>query len=254
MKLNLEEDEQILISSGNIVWVSDRGRKLDQLVLTNKGMYCCYKEKQGFFAKPEEMVYRFELSDIIKDEQASRIEQVKIKGERCMQIEFRHGAEHFSFQRAQKKSMENFFACFQQLLGVPDLTTVQRERNREMFTNLAGDVVEGMVEGVGTLLEAGSRAFYDKIEKMAEKGRSRTDEKRSGQTGSSRESEPQVYYLAIDGEPKGPFQPEQIAELALSGQINRETLAWTRGMDNWQPMDAVDGLRSVTENMPPVLK
>lgn len=308
MDLNIEQNETILLRTKDVLWISDKGQKLEDFVLTDQGLYCFYTEKKSFFAKPEDMVYRFEISDIIKDEEASHIEQVRAKNERCIQIEFKHGMEHFSFQRVPKAIMDQWFTVFRGLLGVPDLTTIQKERNKEMLSNLAGDVMEGM----GTLLGVGSRAIHDKIEQIAEysrtannrsagstTSRSYTESKSTGSGNSeyqytyyeesvetpkdsyyeerietpkdsyyeesvetpqdlnyeeSVETPQNLYYLAIDGQPKGPFRLDEIAELAISGQINRETLAWTKGMDNWQAMNEVEGLNEIVESMPPTLK
>lgn len=278
MNLNLENDERVIISTAGIRWMSDHGRMLEDFVLTSKGLYCIYKVKNGLFSKAEDEVYRFELKDILIEEGVSQIEQVKVNNERCLQIIFKHGAEHFSFQRVTKKTMEYWLDGFKEVLGVPDFTTVQRARNRERLGDLAGDVMNG----VGTILENGSRMLFDKLEEMTENGRtsggykgtvenSKTTRSYRGSVRTEHTEETieepvaasaagedavdtTVYYLAIDGQPKGPFLLEQVAELAIEGQINRNTLAWTKGMENWQPMETVAGLRSVTENMPPVLR
>lgn len=322
MNLNLENDERIIISTAGIRWISDNGRMLEDFVLTNKGLYCIYKVKNGIFSKAEDEVYRFELTDIIIEEGVSRIEQVKVKNERCIQIIFKHGSEHFSFQKVTKKTLDLWLDGFREVLGVPDFGTVQRQENLERLGNLAGDVMEG----VGTLIGTGSRMLFEKIGEMAENNRNtqsggytgsyRGTRSSSETTGSYRgtvrtehterrtsfdnghvytyyeettdgpvdvvdgriiyeetiEADTRdtakttdttdatdtadaaiAYYLAIDGQPKGPFRLEEVAELAIQGQINRSTLAWTKGMESWQPMETLDGLRSVTENMPPVL-
>lgn len=297
MEITLEQDEQLIIRSPEISWISDRGQKLDDFVLTSKGLYCCYKQKNGLFSKPEPVVYRFELSDIVVEDQISHIEQVKAKSERCIQIQFRHGMEHFSFQRVPKKAMDDWFKAFQQVLGVPDLTSVQRIRNKEMLNNLAGDVIDG----VGTLIGAGSKVILDKLGQRSEtafcvycgtklsadavfcyacgkkvpeakKKEHRENAKDRTQPAENAKEKPQPekepipermttpppvpvpYYLAIDGQPKGPFEMDEIRELALSGQINRETLAWTKGMESWKIIDEIEGLKEIAENMPPVLK
>ncbi|MDO4617237.1 MAG: DUF4339 domain-containing protein [Lachnospiraceae bacterium] len=234
MNLHLEENEKVLISSGSILWISDKGRKLEDFVLTDKGLYCCYKEKAGLFAKPEEMIYRFEITDIVTDEMASHIEQVKIKEQRCLQIEFLHGMEHFSFQRAPKKKLDEFLACFRSLLGVPDLTTLQKERSRERLSDLAGDVLDS----VGTLIDAGSKVLYEKIERMTEPEKKIEDR----------------YYLVIGGSKTGPLSLSEMMRLAESGQIDRRTPAWTRGMAEWRPLEEIGGLRKIAESIPPEYK
>ncbi|MDO4491181.1 MAG: DUF4339 domain-containing protein [Lachnospiraceae bacterium] len=266
MELRLEQDEYVLIRTGNVAWISDKGQKLDDFVLTNKGLYCIYRIKTGIFGRTEEEMYRFKNSDMIVDEEASHIEQVKIKGERCIQIQFKHGMEHFSFQRVQKATMDAWFTAFRDLLGVPDLTTLQRERNKEVLSNLASDVMDSM----GNLLNTGSKAIINKIDQMAETAKAaaqntggtrtvqqfiRPESTRQAPPPVKPQAPPQVsYHLAIEGTAKGPYSLGEIRQLAGEGTINRETLAWTRGMVDWQPLEEIEELRCVAENMPPVLK
>ncbi len=238
MKLTLEADEYIITRTGNIIWESDRGRKLEDFVLTNKGLYCCYKEKKGLFSGAEKKVYRFEIGDIVTDEEASHIEQVRVMSERCLQIEFKHGIEHFSFQRVSKETMDRFLKGFQEVLGVPDLNTIQKNRNREMFSNIAGDVVEG----VGNLLNAGSRVLYEKIDQMTGMGASFFETDNAAR-----------YYLALDGKQQGPLGREEIRKLAKQGTIRRSTLVWTKGMETWRPLEEIPELRSAAEELPPEL-
>ncbi len=46
-------------------------------------------------------------------------------------------------------------------------------------------------------------------------------------------------YLAIEGKQAGPFTLAQAAEIAASGRINADTLAWRAGMPNWAPAGTI---------------
>ncbi len=59
------------------------------------------------------------------------------------------------------------------------------------------------------------------------------------------------YHLGIDGEVKGPFDAEAMVDMLQSGEINGETLAWTAGMEGWEPMSDIEELAGVMEHLPP---
>jgi membrane protease subunit (stomatin/prohibitin family) len=47
------------------------------------------------------------------------------------------------------------------------------------------------------------------------------------------------YYVAIDGVQQGPFSLEQIQTHITNGEIAKETLIWTQGMQNWEEASSV---------------
>lgn len=51
------------------------------------------------------------------------------------------------------------------------------------------------------------------------------------------------WYLAIEGLQTGPLRPSDIARKMELGQIDRWTLAWKRGLDDWRPIGEVRQLR-----------
>jgi membrane protease subunit (stomatin/prohibitin family) len=59
------------------------------------------------------------------------------------------------------------------------------------------------------------------------------------------------YHLGIDGEIQGPFNAEAMVDLVQAGRINGQTLAWTAGMEGWEPMEAVAELAGILDHMPP---
>lgn len=54
---------------------------------------------------------------------------------------------------------------------------------------------------------------------------------------------PEVFYLHIHGEQKGPYTIPQIDHLLNSGLIAEETLFWREGLDQWQPVTSLVALR-----------
>jgi len=54
---------------------------------------------------------------------------------------------------------------------------------------------------------------------------------------------PEVFYLHIQGEQRGPYTIRQIDHLLNSGLIAVETLYWREGLDQWQPVTSLVALR-----------
>lgn len=50
---------------------------------------------------------------------------------------------------------------------------------------------------------------------------------------------PEVYYLHIHGEQKGPYTQPQVDHLLNSGLIAEETLYWREGLEQWQPVTSL---------------
>src|SRR5688572_13410315 len=54
---------------------------------------------------------------------------------------------------------------------------------------------------------------------------------------------PEIFYLHIQGEQRGPYTIPQIDHLLNSGLIAVETLYWREGLDQWQPVTNLVRLR-----------
>ena len=54
---------------------------------------------------------------------------------------------------------------------------------------------------------------------------------------------PEIFYLHIQGEQRGPYTVPQIDHLLNSGLIAAETLYWREGLDQWQPVTDLVALR-----------
>lgn len=54
---------------------------------------------------------------------------------------------------------------------------------------------------------------------------------------------PEIFYLHIHGEQRGPYTIPQIDHLLNSGLIAEETLYWREGLDQWQPVTNLVKLR-----------
>ncbi len=54
---------------------------------------------------------------------------------------------------------------------------------------------------------------------------------------------PEVFYLHLQGEQRGPYTIPQIDHLLNSGLIAEETLYWREGLEQWQPVTSLVRLR-----------
>ncbi|PZP51929.1 MAG: antifreeze protein [Pseudopedobacter saltans] len=61
------------------------------------------------------------------------------------------------------------------------------------------------------------------------------------------------YFVANDGKQTGPFDLTQLAQLAQTGSLKKETLVWKTGMTNWGNASEVDELSSLFNTVPPPL-
>ena len=58
-------------------------------------------------------------------------------------------------------------------------------------------------------------------------------------------SSPEIFYLHIDGEQRGPYTAPQVDHLLNSGLIAEETLYWREGLEQWQPVTTLVVRREV---------
>lgn len=78
-----------------------------------------------------------------------------------------------------------------------------------------------------------------------------------GTSGSgSKDGPPRIptesrYYLATNGHQTGPFTRAELREKHSKGEVTRDSLVWTQGMKDWQPVEDVKELASVFADSPP---
>jgi hypothetical protein len=58
---------------------------------------------------------------------------------------------------------------------------------------------------------------------------------------------PEVFYLHLQGEQRGPYTIPQIDHLLNSGLIGEETLYWREGLEQWQPVTSLVKIRRKTK-------
>jgi len=58
-------------------------------------------------------------------------------------------------------------------------------------------------------------------------------------------------YIAVDGETTGPFNAKQLTQKMQDGALDRSTMVWMEGMDEWAPAGEVDALQALFKSTPP---
>jgi hypothetical protein len=64
---------------------------------------------------------------------------------------------------------------------------------------------------------------------------------------------PEVFYLHIQGEQRGPYTIKHIDHLLNSGLIAEETLFWREGLEQWQPVTNLVVRREVHKDWRPLI-
>lgn len=65
---------------------------------------------------------------------------------------------------------------------------------------------------------------------------------------------PQVsYYVAINGQPTGPYDLATLRQMALTGTLVKQSLVWSQGMSEWSPAESINSLQTLfVVGMPPL--
>lgn len=61
-----------------------------------------------------------------------------------------------------------------------------------------------------------------------------------------------AYYVAVNGQATGPFDLSTLAQMASSGQLTADSLVWKSGMAQWAKAGAIDELKNLFSEVPPI--
>ena len=59
------------------------------------------------------------------------------------------------------------------------------------------------------------------------------------------------WYVASEGHQTGPFTKAEIRNKLESGDVNRDTLVWRQGLEEWTAAERVDELAAIFAQLPP---
>jgi len=59
------------------------------------------------------------------------------------------------------------------------------------------------------------------------------------------------FYILINNQQNGPYEISRLSELVIAGLIDRDTLVWRKGMDNWEPAIRQIEFIKIFDSIPP---
>ncbi len=60
------------------------------------------------------------------------------------------------------------------------------------------------------------------------------------------------YYIAVNGQPAGPYTVETLKQMFVTGTFGKEILVWKQGMEKWVSAETVEELNAVVSSMPQI--
>lgn len=64
-------------------------------------------------------------------------------------------------------------------------------------------------------------------------------------------SQLQLLYVVIDGQPVGPLTESEFPHLVTDKKVTKESLAWMPGMPKWQPIEQIPAILRIVALAPP---
>ncbi len=61
-----------------------------------------------------------------------------------------------------------------------------------------------------------------------------------------------IYYVAVNGQPSGPFDLSALAQMANGGNLSEDSLIWKNGMEQWKNAGRIEELKSIFPKIPPI--
>jgi len=121
---------------------------------------------------------------------------------------------------------------------------LERALDERATREIAGDLDDNIKYQVGNALKEGRGSISDIIGmqvgfSFAKDVVENIDSSTSKSNKSKRDMPPPLpdrevnYYVAIDGESKGPFSSKEVDKMVADGDIKRDTLMWKKGLDSW---------------------
>ncbi len=113
--------------------------------------------------------------------------------------------------------------------------------------NPGGDASSGIGMGMG----------FAMANQMGKNVLSQEPENNTGQSASPGMPPPipqgKTFFTAVNGQQEGPYAIDALKAQVISGQLTRETLVWSQGMEQWTAAGQVPELNEVFSQVPPPL-
>ena len=166
MDTNLGYGEGIILTTDDAYWASRNSVSLDELVLTNKRMFCTYKRSNGLFKKPSIEGVEFSLDDIIVTNGHAFVQQTKYEGEQCLHIKFVQGSEYFSFGSMSRKVIPQWVTAINNVLGI---ISISEEEKLGRKTSLFAGAFSGLADTVMNAIDSVTSTNTERTSTMRER-------------------------------------------------------------------------------------
>ena len=120
--------------------------------------------------------------------------------------------------------------------------SLERALDERATREIAGDLDENIKYQVGNALKEGRGSISDIIGMQVgfSFAKDVVENIDSSSVKSKKDMPPPLpdrevinYYVAINGESKGPFSSKEVDKMVADGDIKRDTLMWKKGLDSW---------------------
>lgn len=167
VNLNLEVDEYIVLESEDAIWNSRDYQDIDNLLLSNKKLYCFFKKSNGLFKKATDELCVFSLDEIKIIDGKAIVQAKKYEDENCLQIQFKAGIEYFSFDEESFKTIQEWVVTINEILGTEAI--LNNSIKDSLFSGSLGDVVGNFKNIVGSATQTIVSNTKQHIEKETDK-------------------------------------------------------------------------------------
>lgn len=138
--------------------------------------------------------------------------------------------------------------------------SLERALDERATREIAGDLDDNIKYQVGNALKEGRGSISDIIgmqvgfsfaKDVVENIDSNSVKSKKDMPPPLPDREVISYYVAINGESKGPFSSKEVDKMVADGDIKRDTLMWKKGLDSW--VEAKELIEESFREVPPPL-
>ena len=147
-------------------------------------------------------------------------------------------------------------------IEISDIEVDKNSSGYKKLESLTQNVANTFVQGAANIIDtisthkAGAKNMINKVKedsgvKNSSKGIGGLFGKKGGKV-----TPPPIptlgFFVAINGEQKGPYEYDKLSQMKLEGTLTENSLVWKEGMEEWQKANTVEELHSLFVVAPPI--
>lgn len=149
-------------------------------------------------------------------------------------------------------------------VDVSDIEIDKNSAGYKKLSSLTQNVVNTIAQGAANIVDtlATHKAGGNSIVNKVKEDNGIKDIKKSNPLGglfgkkNGKVTPPPIptlgFFVAVNGEQKGPFELDKLKEMKKEGIFNASSLVWKEGMEEWQKAETVEELKSLFVKAPPI--